>query len=216
MRERCIVILSGGPDSTTLAYWARAEGYEVHALIFNYGQRAQREIEYAVRTAKRLNIPFQVVDLSPLKGLYTGVTSLVDSGIPVASSFDRSLIVPFRNGIFLSIAVAYASSIEARRIFYGAHLEDQAFYPDTRREFYKAFEASARLGTGEEITIEAPFGEILKSEILKRGYELGVPYESTWSCYLNGLRHCGVCESCRNRREAFRKAGMTDPIEYEE
>lgn len=216
MRERCIVILSGGPDSTTLAYWARAEGYEVHALIFNYGQRAQREIECAVKTAERLKIHFQVVDLSSLKRLYKGVTSLVDSGIPVASSFERSLIVPFRNGIFLSIAVAYASSVKARRIFYGAHLEDQAFYPDTRREFYKAFEASARLGTGEEITVEAPFGDISKSEILKKGYQLGVPFQLTWSCYLNGPKHCGVCESCINRKRAFREAGLTDPTEYEE
>lgn len=215
MGERCIVILSGGPDSTTLAYWAKAEGYEAHALIFNYGQRAQREIEYAVKTAERLGIPFQVVDLSPLKRLYEGVTSLVDPGIPVASSFERSLIVPFRNGVFLSIAVAYASSVGARRIFYGAHLEDSLFYPDTRREFYKAFEASARLGTGEDITIEAPFGEVPKSEILKRGHELGVPYEWTWSCYLNGSKHCGVCESCRNRKMAFRDAGLTDPTEYE-
>jgi 7-cyano-7-deazaguanine synthase len=216
MGERCIVILSGGPDSTTLAYWAKAEGYEAHAVIFNYGQRAQREIEYAVKTAERLNMPYKVLDISSLKELYTGVTSLVDPGMKVASSFEGSLIVPFRNGIFLSIAVAYASSIGARRIFYGAHIEDGSFYPDCRREFYKAFEASARLGTGEEITIEAPFGDIPKSEILRRGYELGVPYELTWSCYLNGPKHCGVCESCRNRRMAFREAGLADPTEYGE
>ncbi len=215
MGEKCIVILSGGPDSTTVAYWAKAQGCEVHALIFNYGQRAQREIEYAAKTAERLKIPFYIVDLSSLRPLYMGATSLVDPEMPVASSFERSLIVPFRNGIFLSIAVAYASSIKARRIFYGAHLEDGLFYPDCRREFYKAFEEAARLGTGDEVVIDAPFGEIPKSEILRRGYELGVPYEATWSCYLSGPRHCGVCESCRNRKEAFREAGISDPTEYE-
>jgi 7-cyano-7-deazaguanine synthase len=216
MRGKAIVILSGGPDSSTVAYWAKREGYEVHALTFDYGQRASRaEIDSAKRISERLGIPLKVVDLSALKGVYAGATALCDEGMPMPSSFEPSLIVPFRNGVMLSIAVAYAASIGADVVLYGAQGSDAPFYPDCRREFFKAFERAARLGTGADIRIEAPFHGMRKSEVIKLGAELGVPYGLTWSCYSGGERHCGKCESCLNRKRAFEEAGLEDPVAYE-
>jgi 7-cyano-7-deazaguanine synthase len=214
--DKCIVVLSGGPDSATVAYWAKKQGYEVHAITFKYGQIATREIECAFKIAKELNVPIKLIDLSTLKEIFTGVTSLCDDHIAMTSEFSLPIIVPFRNAIFLSVAVAYAVSINANRIFYGAQGSDELFYPDCRREFYKAFEKAAAMGTNREITIEAPFSAIAKSEVIRIGVELGVPYHLTWSCYLNGSYHCGRCESCINRKKAFIEAGVTDPTEYDE
>lgn len=212
--KRCIVILSGGIDSTTVAYWVEEQGYEVHAITFNYGQIATREIEHATRIAQELDIPIKVIDLSTLKKIFVGVTALCDKTMQMPSKFNPTLIVPFRNAIFLSIAVAYAVSVNADNIFYGAQRSDQLFYPDCRREFYKAFEEAASLGTGRKITIEAPFNSITKSEVIKIGTRLGVPYHLTWSCYLNGPLHCGKCESCVNRKKAFAEARVQDPTNY--
>jgi 7-cyano-7-deazaguanine synthase len=214
--DKCIVVLSGGPDSATVAYWAKKQGYEVHAITFKYGQIATREIEYAFKIAKELNVPIKLIDLSTLKEIFTGVTSLCDDHISMTSEFSPPIIVPFRNAIFLSVAVAYAVSINAKRIFYGAQGSDEPFYPDCRREFYKAFEKVAVIGTNREITIEAPFNSIKKSEVIKIGLELGVPYHLTWSCYLNGQYHCGKCESCINRKKAFADACITDPTSYKQ
>lgn len=210
----CVIILSGGPDSVTAAYWARKQGFKVHGITFNYGQKAQIEITRAAEVAAELGAEHLVVDLSSLAGIYRGVTSLVDEGMEVSSSFTDPIIVPFRNGVFMSVAVAYAESVGASHIFYGAHGSDAAFYPDCRKEFYTAFQEAARLGTDSMIVVESPFGDISKAELIKEAVELGVPLERTWSCYLPGPVHCGVCESCNNRRNAFRQAGVTDPTEY--
>ncbi len=102
------------------------------------------------------------------------------------------------------------------KIFYGAHGSDEPFYPDCRREFYEAFEIAARLGTSENIKIHAPFSGKRKSEVIKKGVELGVPFEFTWSCYREADKHCGECESCANRKKAFQEAGIADPTKYEE
>ena len=213
-QEKCIVVLSGGPDSSTVAYWAKERGYDSYAITFSYGQIVTKEVEYAAQVAERLGVPIKLVDLSSLKGIFAGVTSLCDENIPMTSSFSQPIIVPFRNAIFLSIAVSYAVTVGARRVFYGAQGSDEPFYPDCRREFYESFERVAKLGTGQDITIEAPFNNISKSRIVKLGSELGVPFELTWSCYLNGSRHCGKCESCINRKKAFSEAEIADPTEY--
>jgi len=213
-RDKCVVVLSGGPDSSTVAYWAKEQGYDSYAITFSYGQIATKEVEYATQVAERLGIPIKLVDLSSLKDIFAGVTSLCDENIPMTSSFSQPIIVPFRNAIFLSIAVSYAVAVGARRVFYGAQGSDEPFYPDCRREFYESFGRAAKLGTGQDITIEAPFNNIPKSRIVKLGSELGVPFELTWSCYLNGSKHCGKCESCINRKKAFSEAGIVDPTEY--
>lgn len=212
--EKCVVILSGGLDSATVVYWAKKQGYDVYAITYKYGQIATKEVKHATKIAKSLKIPIKFINLSSLKEIFTGVTSLCDESIPMTSRFSQPIIVPFRNAIFLSTAVAYALSIGATKIFYGAQGSDEPFYPDCRKEFYKSFETAARLGTGQDIVIEAPFNAIPKSAIIKKGSELGVPFHLTWSCYFNGPKHCGKCESCVNRRNAFREARVADPTEY--
>jgi 7-cyano-7-deazaguanine synthase len=212
--EKCVVVLSGGPDSATVAYWAKKQGYDLSAITFKYGQIATKETDSAQKIAAKLGVPIKVIDLSKLKEVFGEVTSLCNADIPMTSSFSQPIIVPFRNAIFLSVAVSYAASICANKIFYGAQGSDEPFYPDCRREFYKAFETAACLGTGTEISIEAPFSGRPKSETIKIGAEFGVPFELTWSCYLNGVKHCGKCESCVNRKKAFKEAGIRDPTEY--
>jgi 7-cyano-7-deazaguanine synthase len=214
-KTKCVVVFSGGSDSSVVAYWAKSQGYEVYAITFNYGQIANREIQSAQKIAQKLAIPIKVVDVSPLKKVFGEVTSLCNANIPMTSSFSQPIIVPFRNAIFLSVAVSYAVSISVDKIFYGAQGSDEPFYPDCRKEFYKAFEKAACLGTEKEISIEAPFSGKPKSETIKAGAELGVPFELTWSCYRDGPLHCGKCESCVNRKKAFAQAGMRDPTKYE-
>lgn len=213
--NKCVVVLSGGPDSATVAYWVKKQGYDAYAISFKYGQIAVKEVEYAHKIAEKLYVPLKIVDLSALKDVFGDVSSLCNQSIPMTSDFSSPIIVPFRNAVFLSIAVSYASSICANKIFYGAHGSDETFYPDCRREFYKAYEKAACLGTGSEISIEAPFSDRSKSGIIKKGVELGVPFNLTWSCYRNGIKHCGKCESCINRKKAFAEAGIPDPTEYE-
>jgi 7-cyano-7-deazaguanine synthase len=211
---KCIVVLSGGPDSTVVAYWAKNKGYDVYGLTFNYGQISTKEVECARKIAAKLHISIKVIDLSSLKDIFAGVTSLVDENIQMTTDFSQPIIVPFRNAIFLSVAVAYAISINSKKIFYGAQGSDAQNYPDCRKEFYEYFEQTARLGTNQELEIEAPFSNVPKSEIIKLGTKLGVPFHLTWSCYLNLPKHCGKCESCINRKNAFKQSGITDPTEY--
>lgn len=214
MTKKCVVILSGGTDSTTVAYWANDQGYDVHAITFDYGQLAKVEFRHAAKISEKLGIDHLAIDLSELKVIYEGVTSLVDESIPLTSTFTDPIIVPFRNGVFIAVAVAYAASIGSNHIFYGAHASDENSYPDCREEFYKAFEKAAQLGTELPIQIDAPFGNQPKSELLRKGVELGVPYELTWSCYTKSPTHCGECESCNNRKKAFIESGIKDKTKY--
>jgi 7-cyano-7-deazaguanine synthase len=214
-KPKCVVVLSGGPDSDVVAYWAKKEDFELYPITFNYGQIAVKETKSAQKIAESLGTKTKIVDLSALKDVFGDVTSLCNTNIPLTSEFSEPIIVPFRNAIFLSVAVSYAVSVGAEKIFYGAHGSDEPFYPDCRREFYEAFEKAAQLGTGEQISIQAPFSGKRKSEVIKKGTELGVPYEFTWSCYRDAQKHCGKCESCVNRKKAFQEAGIPDPSKYE-
>jgi 7-cyano-7-deazaguanine synthase len=214
-KPKCVVVLSGGPDSATVAYWAKKQGYQLYPITFNYGQIALKETNCAQKIAKSLGVSTKIIDLSALKEIFGGVTSLCNTEIPLTSEFSQPIIVPFRNAIFLSAAVAYAVSVGADKIFYGAQGSDEPFYPDCRREFYQAFEKAARLGTCQEISIQAPFSDMHKSDVIKKASELGVPLESTWSCYLDRDKHCGRCESCVNRKKAFQEAAVPDPTKYE-
>jgi 7-cyano-7-deazaguanine synthase len=215
-KNKCVVVLSGGPDSTVVAYWAKKQGYAVHCLSFKYGQIAEKETQQATFIAQRLGAPIKVIDMNNLREIYRGVTSLCDRNIALTSTFSQPIVVPFRNAIFLSIAVSYAAGVCADKIFYGAHGSDAANYPDCREEFYRSMEQTARLGTEKALQIRAPFSGVSKAELLKVGAELGVPFELTWSCYLDADKHCGKCESCVNRKTAFKQAGIADPTEYAE
>jgi len=214
--NKCVVVLSGGPDSTVVAYWAKSKGYDIHCLSFKYGQIAEKETKQATLIAQSLGVSIKVIDMNNLKELFMGVTSLCDRNIALTSTFSQPIIVPFRNAIFLSVAVSYAAGICAQHVFYGAHGSDAKFYPDCREEFYKSMEQTAKLGTEMDIEIKAPFSGIPKSELLKIGASLGVPFQLTWSCYLDGQTHCGKCESCVNRKNAFKEAGIVDPTAYVE
>jgi 7-cyano-7-deazaguanine synthase len=213
--KKCVIVLSGGPDSATVAYWAKAQGYQIYPITFNYGQIALKETEAAQKISEKLGTTTKIIDLSALKEIFSNVTSLCNTDIPLTSEFSTPIIVPFRNAIFLSAAVAYAVTVGADKIFYGAQGSDEPFYPDCRKEFYEAFEKAARLGTCEEITIKAPFSGGKKSDLIKEGTKLGVPFELTWSCYRDEKKHCGKCESCVNRKKAFQEAGVIDPTKYE-
>ncbi|MBC7112854.1 MAG: 7-cyano-7-deazaguanine synthase QueC [Candidatus Methanomethyliales bacterium] len=215
MEKKAVVIFSGGPDSTTLLYLTIKRGYRAYPITFDYGQIAKKEIESAEKIAGSLGLDLKKVDLSVLKDIYIGSTSLVDEKIPITREFSKQLVVPFRNGLMLSFAVAYAQSIGAKYIFYGAQGSDEPYYPDCRSSFVRVFQRAARLGTDTKILIKAPLIKMKKSEVIKLGRELGVPFEMTWSCYKGGERHCGVCESCINRKKAFLEAGVPDPTNYE-
>jgi 7-cyano-7-deazaguanine synthase len=213
--KKCVIVLSGGPDSVTVAYWAKKQDYQIYPITFNYGQIAVKETQAAQKIAEKLDTTTKIIDLSALKEIFSNVTSLCNTNIPLTSEFSAPIIVPFRNAIFLSAAVAYAVAVGADTIFYGAQGSDEPFYPDCRREFYEAFEKAARLGTCQEITVQAPFSGKHKSELFKAGAKLGVPFELTWSCYRDSAKHCGKCESCNNRKKAFKEAGIADPTKYE-
>ena len=213
--KKSVVVLSGGPDSATVAYWAKQQGYQIYPITFKYGQIAVKETQAAQEIAETLGTNTKIIDLSALKDIFSGATSLVNRDIPLTAEFSAPIIVPFRNAIFLSAAVAYAVTVGAKEIFYGAQGSDEPFYPDCRREFYIAFEKAARLGTCEEITIKAPFSGGKKGDLICEGAKLGVPFELTWSCYLDGEQHCGKCESCINRKKAFKESGINDPTKYE-
>jgi 7-cyano-7-deazaguanine synthase len=213
--RKSVIVLSGGPDSATVAYWAKSQGYEIYPITFKYGQIAAKETHAAQKIAEKLGVNTKIIDLSALKYIFSGATSLVNRDIPITAEFSAPIIVPFRNAIFLSTAVAYAVTLGASQIFYGAQGSDEPFYPDCRREFYKAFEKAARLGTCEDITIKAPFSGGKKSQLIAEGAKLCVPFELTWSCYLDGKKHCGKCESCVNRKKSFKDAAITDPTIYE-
>lgn len=221
-KKKAVVLLSGGLDSATVLYCARAEGYDCYCLIFDYGQRHRREISSAKRLASGAGCPFKIVRISlPWKG-----SSLLDSELPIqkkpsgSGGFGRGKIpltyVPARNIIFLSFALSYAETIRAKTIFIGAHACDYSGYPDCRPEFYRAFEKVIMTGTkagveGEGIKIETPLIKKDKASIIRLGNEKRVPFELTWSCYRGGRVPCGECESCYFRAKGFKEAGLPDP-----
>ncbi|MGB7293665.1 MAG: 7-cyano-7-deazaguanine synthase QueC [Thermodesulfobacteriota bacterium] len=223
MNEKAVVIASGGIDSSTLLFKMVTENCKTYALTFIYGQKHKKEIDCAKWICERLKISNKVLDLSVLKEILTG-SALTDSSIAIpevpadVSFYDtlKATIVPNRNSIFLSIAIGYAVSTGANRVFFGAHHSDRGIYPDCRPEFVEAFESAERLATDNpDLTVNAPFAHMDKSDIVKLGTKLGVPYQKTWSCYRGGDLHCGVCSSCRERKRAFNQSGVSDPTRYE-
>ncbi|HID60882.1 MAG TPA: 7-cyano-7-deazaguanine synthase QueC [Hadesarchaea archaeon] len=213
---KAVCLLSGGPDSAVAAAVAKREGYELYCISFDYGQIATKEIESAKNLARALSAKeHRVVNVSFLKDLYgPGVTALIDKNMPMPERFEQSVVVPFRNGVFLSIAAGYAVAIGADVIFYGAHGDDAKLYPDCRQNFVSAMSQTISAGTDTKLVVRNPLGNVTKADIIKLGAELGVPLELTWSCYLDGKTHCGRCESCRNRKRAFEEAGVKDPTTY--
>ncbi|SMC09566.1 7-cyano-7-deazaguanine synthase QueC [Nitratiruptor tergarcus] len=217
--KKAVCILSGGMDSTLASFIAKNEGYSIIAIHFNYGQRTQtKELEAFRAIAKELGAKIYEIDLPFFKQI--GASALVDENIAVPVDGIKPGVpityVPFRNGIFLSIAAAIAEKEGAEAIYIGVVEEDSSGYPDCRESFIEAMEKAINLGTKDEtnIAIKAPLIHLKKEDIVSKAYSLGVPLELTWSCYQNEDEACGVCDSCRLRLKGFKKAGLKDKIPY--
>ena len=217
--KKPVVLLSGGLDSATLLHSCAAEDPNVHALSILYGQRHVREIDAARAIAKRLDVRFTVCDLEhALRPIFAGATSSqvgIHVPVPFGHYADESMkltIVPNRNAVLLSVAAALAVSLGLNTVAYAAHAGDHPIYPDCRPAFIDALSIALELGCG--VSIYAPFASITKTDIVKQGAKLGVPFDLTYSCYVGGPFHCGRCGTCTERREAFRDAGVEDPTQY--
>lgn len=213
-----LIILSGGMDSTTLLY-DYADRIAL-AVTFNYGSNHNpREIECARYNCDRLGIELTVVDMPFIGQLFESSLLSGADDIPEGNYDDenmRSTVVPFRNGIMLAVAAGMAESRGLHTLMMANHGGDHAIYPDCRPGFVKAMSQAISEGTYEHIEIFAPYTNLTKTDIARRGAELGIDYSHTYSCYKGGERHCGRCGTCTERRQAFADAGLPDPTLYED
>lgn len=219
--KKAVCIMSGGMDSTSSAYMAKKDGYEIIAVHFNYDQRTQaKELACFNAICEDLQVLNKyILDLDFFKQL--GASALTDDKIDVPTSGVEEGVpityVPFRNGIFLSMAAAIAEKEGAEVLSIGVVQEDSSGYPDCREEYIDAMQKAINLGTKDETVLEIkmPLVHLKKSQIVQEAIELNVPLSLTWSCYKNEEKACGVCDSCRLRLNGFLNAGLKDPIEYE-
>jgi 7-cyano-7-deazaguanine synthase len=221
--RRAVAVVSGGLDSTTMAYLLRDQGYAISAISFDYGQRHCKELVFAKQMGADIGAPWTLIDLhaAGLTGILGG-SALTDESVTVpdghyADETMKITVVPNRNAIMLSIACALAVTREAGAVAFGAHAGDHFIYPDCRPEFVRAFETMVNVAVDglAKIEILAPFLSMTKTDIVRLGDELHVPFDRTWSCYKGGALHCGTCGTCFERREAFALAHVADPTMYE-
>jgi 7-cyano-7-deazaguanine synthase len=216
--ESVVVLLSGGMDSVAAFYEAMSQHKVVAAISFDYGAKHNhKELPFAAYHCRKFNIEHRVIPLNFVGELFK--SDLLKSGgaIPDGHYEEqtmKSTVVPFRNGIMLSIAAGFAESRDATGLVIAAHAGDHAIYPDCREDFMKAMADAIRLGTYAGIKLLRPFITMTKSDIASRGQALGVDFARTWSCYKGGTLHCGTCGTCVERREAFMVAGVADPTIY--
>ena len=225
--KKAVILLSGGVDSATAGAIAKTQGFELHALTLQYGQRHRREIEAAKRVAAHLQVNDHIIIEVDLRAI--GGSALTDdievpkgrSAIEITRGIP-STYVPARNTIFLSFALALAERLATGDIFFGANELDYSGYPDCREEYIRAFGNMANLATKAavegriQVTIHAPLIHMTKGEIIRRGSELGIDFGLTWSCYdpRTDGRACGLCDSCQLRLKGFTEAGFPDPLPY--
>ncbi len=234
MKPKAVVLVSGGLDSATLLAIARDRGFDCYALSFAYGQRHELELDAARRVAGQLGAlehRIMPIDLSVFGGsaLTDEALAIPESELETPVQEDEAIpitYVPARNTVFLSLALAWAETLDARHLFIGANAVDYSGYPDCRPEFLQAFEAMANLATkagvearsaSERLQVEAPLVAMTKAEIIQTGTELGVDFAQTLSCYQPDAagRACGRCDSCRIRHQGFTAAGLNDPTRYQ-
>jgi 7-cyano-7-deazaguanine synthase len=221
--KKAIIVFSGGVDSVCVASYLKLK-YELYGITFSYGQKAQKEI-IATRTfAKKFGLKqHKIIDIRFMKELYGNSNVLTSTKRKIPGKFDYSIVVPIRNAVFLSIASAWAFTLNASVIAYGAHTGDK-HYPDCRPLFTKKLESAFNqgeidgidLGLRKNIKIWSPYIECLsKSDLLKMGFKtIGDSIFKTWSCYSGKKYHCGFCESCNNRKKGFEEAGILDKTKY--
>ncbi|KKO09756.1 hypothetical protein LCGC14_0032510 [marine sediment metagenome] len=222
MKPKAVILLSGGLDSATVLALAQAQGYECYAMSFDYGQRHRSELAAASRLASSAGVAdYKVIKLD-LDGI--GGSALTDDSIAVPETLEAGIpltYVPARNTVFLALALGWAEVLGAGDLFIGVNAVDYSGYPDCRPEFIVAFERLANLATrtgveGTGFRIRAPLQNMTKGEIIQSGYQLGVDYSQTVSCYQadSSGAACGRCDSCRLRAAGFATAGVVDPTRY--
>ncbi len=213
-----LIALSGGVDSTTLLYEYREE--VACAVGFDYGSKHNaRELAAAKAICRELEIPYLIIPLAFI-GEYFRSDLLLSGGEMQLGDYSeenmRSTVVPFRNGIMLSILAGLAESRDLQQVLIANHFGDHAIYPDCRESFVTPMGEAITAGTSNGVKLVAPYTKLTKAEIVARGTRLGVPYRKTYSCYQGGERHCGRCGTCRERHDAFVANGLEDPTLYEE
>ena len=212
-----VIIVSGGLDSITLLY-DKAETIAL-AISFDYGQNhSKKELPYAEYHCQKLGIPHITIPLTFMHQYFKSSLLEGAEAIPEGHYEEenmKSTVVPFRNGIMLAIATGIAESHELKRVYIANHGGDHTIYPDCRPEFIDAMDKATSAGTFVDVRVEAPYTNISKADIVRRGTALGIDYAKTWSCYKGSEMHCGKCGTCVERKEAFADAGVDDPTEYE-
>ncbi len=213
-----LIALSGGVDSTTLLYEYREE--VACAVGFDYGSKHNaQELAAAKAICRELDIPYLIIPLAFI-GEYFRSDLLLSGGEMQLGDYSEenmsSTVVPFRNGIMLSILAGLAESRDLQQVLIANHFGDHAIYPDCRESFVTPMGEAITAGTSNGVKLVAPYTKLTKAEIVARGTRLGVPYGKTYSCYQGGERHCGRCGTCRERHEAFVANGLEDPTLYEE
>lgn len=213
-----LIALSGGVDSTTLLYEYREE--VACAVGFDYGSKHNaQELAAAKAICRELEIPYLIIPLAFI-GEYFRSDLLLSGGEMQLGDYSEenmsSTVVPFRNGIMLSILAGLAESRDLQQVLIANHFGDHAIYPDCRESFVTPMGEAITAGTSNGVKLVAPYTTLTKAEIVARGTRLGVPYDKTYSCYQGGERHCGRCGTCRERHEAFVANGLEDPTLYEE
>lgn len=212
------MIYSGGMDSFTALNKALIEGFDVYALSFDYGQKHGKELDYARNVCKDLSVRHKILDITSISGLFTS-SSLVSATIDVPDGHYeeesmKSTVVPNRNMILISLAIAYAVDINAEGIWYGAHSGDHMIYPDCRPEFVEIMDQASKTANFEPVYVHAPYLKTDKIGILKDGLKMGLDYSKTWTCYKGQDKACGTCGSCVERLEAFEENAIKDPLAY--
>ena len=216
MTKDSLIIVSGEMDSITLLY-DRKDSIAL-ALSFDYGSNHNsREIPYAQLHCQRLGIRHIVIPLDFMHQYFTSSLLEGAEAIPDGHYADenmKSTVVPFRNGIMLSVAIGIAESNGLKKVLIANHGGDHAIYPDCRPDFISAINKAAMSGTYLNVEVDAPYTNISKTDIARRGAALGIDYSETWSCYKGGAVHCGTCGTCVERKEALHDAGIDDKTEY--
>jgi 7-cyano-7-deazaguanine synthase len=220
VKEKYVVLLSGGLDSSVLAYHLKSEGNELRALTILYGQKHSKEKESATKLAKDLSIPHTVLELDALKSILGDACTLLNQNLDVPEGHytDESMqstVVPNRNMLLLSLATSLSVATNMNGVAYAAHAGDHTIYPDCRPEFADAMATAISLADFSSQKLIRPFIKMNKGDIVKLGTKLGVPFEITWSCYKGLANHCGMCGTCVERKEAFTIAQVPDPTTYE-